>query len=181
MSIENPRYLVAGMPRSRTAWLAAALSCGPAVCLHEAANGCRTLDQYREKIAGKGDASTTLSMMDVVKLWPDVPLVIVDSGYQKVLNWCSNQGIEIDLEVLVDARLALKRMAAEHPRALLVEFDWIDARFDSIFDHCYGRMPSVAERDRIEVLKLMNIQEKSLERFDIDTLPQLIEDTRRYT
>lgn len=181
MSIESPRYLVAGLPRSRTAWLAAALSCGPAVCLHEAANGCRTLDQYREKIAGKGDSSTTLSLMSVASLWPDVPLVIIDSGYHKVLNWYSRRGIVPDLDMIVNARIYLNQLASEHENALLVEFEWIDARFDQIFDHCYGRMPSVAERDRIEVLKLMNIQEHDLTRFDPLTLPELVADARRYT
>ncbi len=50
--------LIVGLPRSRTAWLSAFMSQSSTYFHHEAIDGCKSIDEYRNKVNGCGDSTT---------------------------------------------------------------------------------------------------------------------------
>ncbi|MDX1811031.1 MAG: hypothetical protein R3240_03730, partial [Gammaproteobacteria bacterium] len=80
-------FLILGLPRSRTAWLANFLTYDGLFCFHEATNGCSSIQEYKEKVAGKGDANTGLGFFDIDKLFPDAKKIIVDSDVSRSIEF----------------------------------------------------------------------------------------------
>lgn len=63
----HPLFLIAALPRSRTAWLSAFLTDGLVTCHHELIRGCANLGEYVARIHGTsapcvGDASSGLPL-----------------------------------------------------------------------------------------------------------------------
>jgi len=86
-------YFVVGLPRSRTAWLSVFLSQSGRFCHHEGLNGCRSLDEYSNKLNNGGDSSTGLMMIKLNKLFPDSPVVIIEKNHEQVkrcIKWCDD-------------------------------------------------------------------------------------------
>ena len=85
-------YFVAGLPRSRTAWLSAFLSQSGKYCFHEGINGCRSIDEYKAKIGDYGDSSTMFGVIDVNTLFPRAPVVIIEKNaieLSRCIKWCN--------------------------------------------------------------------------------------------
>lgn len=84
-------YFVAALPRSRTAWLSVFLSQSGTFCHHEGLNGCKTINDYLNKIGDGGDSSTGLMMIELNKLFPDSPVVIIEKNLKQLkrcIEWC---------------------------------------------------------------------------------------------
>ena len=83
-------FFVAALPRSRTAWLSVFLSQGRP-CLHDGFNGCYSMAEYVTKLGDGGDSSTGLGLIDINKIFPDSPVVIIDKSeeeFEKCVKWC---------------------------------------------------------------------------------------------
>ena len=73
-------FLVLGLPRSRTAWLANFLTHDGLFCYHEAINGCSSMKEYKEKVEGKGDSNTALALFDFEKHFPETKIIVIDTN-----------------------------------------------------------------------------------------------------
>lgn len=77
------RFFLTGLPRSRTAWLAALFSTGESICWHDALLLCRSVGDLPKlfgsvRCAGDSDSGLILFHSDVVTLFPDAPWVVVE-------------------------------------------------------------------------------------------------------
>lgn len=70
-------FFVMGLPRSRTAWMAAYLTASGLLCYHEGLNGCRTMQEYRDKIGSAGDSSSGTILFDIDKVFPVNKKIII--------------------------------------------------------------------------------------------------------
>lgn len=69
------KFIITGLPRSRTAWFSAFMTASGYPCLHEGLNGCNTLDEYREKVRNVSDSNTGYAY--VGQVITDRPTLIV--------------------------------------------------------------------------------------------------------
>ena len=88
-------FLILGLPRSRTAWLANFLTYDGLFCYHEAINGCLNMDEYAEKVKGKGDSNTALALFDFEHMFPDAKIIVVDSSIDAAVTFGFEQGHDI--------------------------------------------------------------------------------------
>jgi hypothetical protein len=85
-------YFIVGLPRSRTAWLSVFMSQSSQYCLHDGFNGCNNLIEYWDKLEEGGDSSTGLMMIDINRLKPNSPVVIIEKNkleLERCIEWCS--------------------------------------------------------------------------------------------
>lgn len=85
------RPLIAGLPRSRTAWLSVFMSQSGVYFHHEALNGCHSIAEYKEKVKGCGDSSTGLISSG---LTDNCKLVIInktDDQIKRCIEWCDSE------------------------------------------------------------------------------------------
>ncbi len=81
---------IAGLPRSRTAWLSVFMSQSDIYFYHEAVNGCHSMKEYDDKIKGCGDSSTALVSLDV-DIIKSSKVVIIEKSNKELRNcidWC---------------------------------------------------------------------------------------------
>lgn len=93
---------IAGLPRSRTAWLSVFMSQSGVHFHHEGINGCHSIAEYQDKIKGCGDSSTGLVALgvDVIK---DSKVVIIEKDEEelkKCVDWC-NKVYGVDSESFI--------------------------------------------------------------------------------
>lgn len=84
-------YFIVGLPRSRTSWLSVFMSQSGKYCLHDGFNGCNSLIEYWDKLEDGGDSSTGLMMIDINKLKPNSPIVIIEKSereLERCIKWC---------------------------------------------------------------------------------------------
>ena len=85
------RYFVAGLPRSRTAWLSVFLSQSGIYFYHDGFNGCHSTNDYKDKISTGGDCSTGLTLIDINKEFPNAKIVIIKKNNKEIndcIKWC---------------------------------------------------------------------------------------------
>ncbi len=134
-------FLIAALPRSRTAWLAHFLTTGKSYCFHEAMIRCAHpshLFQFvlPDKITGFSDTSLCLfpDWMNNV----DIPKVIIRRSVEDVERSGRAAGL-----LPVDTH----RMSRNLDRidGLVINFEDINDRLEEIWDHCLG-LPFDAQR-----------------------------------
>lgn len=84
-------YFIVGLPRSRTAWLSVFMNQSSKHCLHDGFNGCNNLIEYWDKLEEGGDSSTGLMMIDINRLKPESPIVVIQKNedeLKKTIDWC---------------------------------------------------------------------------------------------
>ena len=81
---------IIGLPRSRTAWLSVFMSQSKTYFHHEGLNGCKTVNEYKEKVKGCGDSSTGLMSLGVDMIGDSKVVVIVKSKAEvnQCIEWC---------------------------------------------------------------------------------------------
>lgn len=140
------KFLVLGLPRSRTAWLSVFLSHDGNYCHHEGINGCRSLSEYYAKVDGYGD-STTAGMLCYGL---DVPTLIIERDPSYAIKYCEEVFRYSGDVPMRDLRFRLNRV-----KGLRVHFDTINDRLEEIWAYLIGT-PYNDERGK--ALSLMNIQ-----------------------
>lgn len=99
-------FFITGLPRSRTAWFAAFMSASGYPCYHEAINGCKSIQEYKDKIKNKSDSTTAFGLMDIPL---NRPVLIIhrkekhpdefDSFYEKLKDI---KGLHVDFDDIND-------------------------------------------------------------------------------
>ncbi len=155
-------FFITGLPRSRTAWLSVFMSQGNSFCYHEAMRGCKTKQEYYDKLALEGydyvgDSNSALTYTDYQEKYPEAPLVIIHRPTVEIYESLRLLGIRIELRTLAEYSLELRGLKGLH-----VEFDDIDNSLNSIFYHCTeGGKP-------VNTFTEFNIQLKSIDLSNID-------------
>ena len=87
------RFLITGLPRSRTAWLANFLTFGQAFCFHDGLQHCREIGDLENlfwnagaEVVGDSDSGLLYVAEALPHLFPDVPLVLVERDPRQALE-----------------------------------------------------------------------------------------------
>ena len=126
------RFLVTGLPRSRTAWLAAFLRCP-----HEPLAYCASLNDLRG-IVGDGGCCDTLALLLWQRIrteWPLLNIVAVRRNPKEVR--ASLRAIGLPASYIGKAIKQLDALCAD-PLALVVEYGDLNERLPEIWQHCWG-------------------------------------------
>lgn len=126
-------YFIAGLPRSRTAWLSVFMSQSNTYCYHDGCNGCNDLDEYWDKIEGFGDSSTGLVLIDINKLRTHCPIVIIDKNeaeLERCIEFCSEISGQDSRKYITDLNEKLKKIAGLH-----IKQSEINSNLKRIWEH----------------------------------------------
>jgi len=110
-------YFIAGLPRSRTAWLSVFMSQSSTYCYHDGCNGCNNLNEYWNKVDGFGDSSTGLVLIDINKLRPGAPIVIIDKNkkeLERCIEFCCEVSGKDSREYILSLNEELKKIEGLH-------------------------------------------------------------------
>lgn len=160
------QFLILGMPRSRTAWLANLMNRGDCLCYHELSNrGLNAAEMATAlssgaRIVGNSDPGAALIAEDLLKLLPEMRLVIVKRPADEVVkSFAKVVGLKPEDLALDDflgkVKEALLRL---EPKALVVEFKDLGDKetIQKIWSHCLGE--GAPFPDQYEVLRNLNVQ-----------------------
>ena len=164
------RFLVTGLPRSRTAWLASFLRCP-----HEPLTYCATLDDLG-RIAGTGGCCDTVALLLWKRIrakWPSARFVVVRRNPKEVR--ASLRAIGLPASYLGAALQSLDEACttAVSP-ALVVDYGDLNDRLPEIWQWCWG----TPMRDCADALKHCRItcdHNELLSRLDPARLKSLME------
>lgn len=153
-------FFITGLPRSRTAWLAAYFTNGDVYCYHEALNGLKSKSEFDEVMTHKlgisltGNSDSGLLLTDFNTRFPDAPIVIIERPMRDVILALWNAGIPHyePLLALIQERMDLRF------GCLKIEYDQIDNRLPDICAHIGVRY----DKARHELFNSLNIQRKEL-------------------
>ena len=145
---------IAGLPRSRTAWLSVFMSQSDIYFYHEAINDCHSIKEYRDKIKGFGDSSTGLVYLGV-DIIQDSKVVIInktDDQLKNCIDWCDHTYGMNSRDFILDENDKLKKLKGLH-----VNQSDIDSRLKEIW--CY--LVDTPWDDKYSMLTKLNIQVQS--------------------
>lgn len=143
------RFVITGLPRSRTAWFSAYLSSGDVFCYHEAIRDERPLEGYPH--TGTADCGYLLCP-DWVESIGEHKLVVIHRNPANVVNSLKKMGIgnKEEYEALESLATALG-----HLNGLHICYDEINDRLEEMHD--YLCLPNYDE-NRADMFKPLNIQ-----------------------
>ncbi len=161
-------FLIIGLPRHRTAWLANFFTCDGLFCYHEGMDGCKSVDDYRAKLGHNGDSTTgALLLPDVNQFFPERKIIIIEptkDSYQRCVDFChQNFGVSDQVKEAYEKLMGIDGMK--------VKFDEIDSRLGEMWKHVTDKPFSA---DRANLLSSMQIQTKSVDNYDIESLALLL-------
>lgn len=152
--MEGDRFLITGLPRSRTAWFSAFMTASGYYCIHEGLNGCKSVSEYKGKIKYASDANTGYAYTG--QIIDDRPTVIIHK-----YNHETPAGVVSSLKSI---------------KGLHILFDEIDERIAEIFSYLTG--------DKIDmkiynVFKNLNITTMAV--MDLPAAEALLNETSKQT
>ena len=165
-------FFVVGLPRSRTAWMASFLSYDGNFCHHEGLNGCRTIQEYKDKIGDDGDSGTGLMMFDLNAEFPDSKVVVIDSPISKSVAFINRNFGACDMGMLQYMKDRLDKIDGLH-----VHFDDIDEALPDIWAHLIGT-PYDARRGKL--LSGMNVQVENIYAYDNNAASEFLGTQKEY-
>jgi hypothetical protein len=158
-------FLITGLPRSRTAWMAAYLTNGRVMCKHEPLKYLSDVSELPDAIYSEYHTHSGLSDSGAGYFLPwimknlDPPTVIIERDIEEV-----NHSMQVNGYVMGDAlRLLRERLHAfkYHPRVLWVSYDSLNDKHTMEAIH-FHLLPSVAfDEERFEQFKqfLINVDQ----------------------
>jgi len=157
-------FLVLGLPRSRTAWLANFLTFDGQFCYHEGMNGCKSINEYKVKMKGKGDSNTGIMFFDYESHFPSVKTIIIDSDVNKSIEFGINvfNADNNSIDLLKKIKLRLDNIDGLH-----INLEDINDRLNDIWDFV---SPIKFNKDRADMLVKMNIQTINPKDFDLKSI-----------
>lgn len=144
----NSPFLVLGLPRSRTAWLARFLSYPPWSCGHEDARHLRSMADVRSWLSQSyvGSAETSLARWWplIPKIAPELRIVVVRRPVGEVVDSLMRLGFAFDRERLTGVMRKLDHaldQVERHIPCLRVTFAELagEAHCRRVFEHCLGQ------------------------------------------
>jgi len=143
-------FFILGLPRSRTAWLANFLTYDGLFCYHEASNGCKTVEEYKDKLKDCGDANTGMAFFKIEEMFPDSKFIVIDSDPQNTIDYARNTYGITDIKPFLELKERLDKIEGLH-----IPFDEINSRLEEIWSYV-STVPF--DRKRAKLLVNMNIQ-----------------------
>lgn len=140
-------------------------------CIHDGINECYDMNEYKEKVEGKGDANTALALFKFETHFPDAKIVVIDNDIDKSVSFGRKQGH--DIEKIME----IEKERLDGIEGLHIPFDDIDDRLEDIWTYLTDKP---FDHERAEMLKDFNIQVKSVEKMDFDAMEHFIEVTDNY-
>lgn len=156
-------FLVLGLPRSRTAWLANFLSYDEMTCTHEGINSYRTLEEYRNSFTpNMGDANTGLCLFNFERYFTDFKIVIIEREVGHSIQFAKKMfGLESDV-AMTTIHDRLKRL-----RGLHIPFEDINSRLEEIWDYV---SPAQFNEKRAKMLIGFDVQVRDVFGYDVDAM-----------
>ena len=152
-------FFIIGLPRSRTAWLANFMTYGGVYCHHDALNGCRSIEEYKDKIGNDGDSNTCMMMFDLKSHFPDRKILIIESDPKRAEQYIlENLGFDGSdwVNKAVDQMDSLG--------GLRVHFENINKRLRQIWEYLSDDPYNEKRGDMIKNLNVQsNIQDMNIE------------------
>jgi len=145
-------YFIAGLPRSRSAWLSVFMSQSGQFCHHDGFNGCNSIAEYKDKIGRGGDSSTGLTLIDIHKEFPHAKVVIIeksDEEFERCVEWCDETYGQSSRKELESMREKLSNF-----KGLRVQQSEINERLEDVWTH----LTSKRWDDKYSILADFNIQ-----------------------
>jgi hypothetical protein len=164
-------FLILGLPRSRTAWLANFLTHDGLFCYHEGSNGCRSLDEYKLKLAfdNTGDANTGLVMFDIKKLFPDFKIVVIDSEPERSIEFSKDV-----LNLYIEHEILLMKQRLDDTEGLHVSLEELNMHLRGIWDYVSDCKPF--DGRRADMLINLDVQIRDPRSMDLDAAQDFIND-----
>ena len=151
-------FLIVGLPRSRTLWMAEFMSCFGAVCVHEPTEYMKSIDDLPKVFAdNEGVSDSGLS------LW--IERIFKDIAPWTVIIWRDQREVEASIERLgipksnyCDLLLERLNKVRNHPLVMNLPFECMnDMRvMQKVFWHLRPNVPF--DEQRFELMKNVNIQ-----------------------
>lgn len=156
-------FIVLGLPRSRTAWLARFLTYKGHICGHEELRHCRSLDDVKTWLSmpdtGSAETSAAPFWRTLLRFSPDVQIVIVRRPVSEVVESLSAFGFDPAVMEPAMKRLDAKldQIVARAENVLSVNFDDLneEATCKAVFEHC---LPYPFDRNHWQKLAGQNVQ-----------------------
>lgn len=159
-------FFIIGLPRSRTAWLSAFMTYDGNYCFHEGFNGCKTLEEYKNKIGNHGDSSTGLMLLDVNKVFPERRILIIESDPSDSIEFMEREYGVSDKSWIYYLKERLDKI-----EGVRIHKDDIDKNLSLIWDYLTEKP---YDRLRGEMLKGLNIQ--TFQKMDISSAQEFLSD-----
>lgn len=159
-------YLIFALPRSRTTWLANAMTHGTSVCHHDL-----SVDHDVAKVllaTGCGDADTGIVHL-LHRLGPvkHVPAVVIHRNPGDVADSMQKLGFPGERQRLYEQAQALRTLEMRWDGPVLhVEYDDIDKRGSDIWTHCVGTGFDSQRWGRLCNMKVEAILDRERERYE---------------
>lgn len=88
------RFMVTGLPRSRTSWFANFLTYGDSMCFHDGFHGLDSIDDFPRVLegfstSGNSDPANLLFWEKIVEWFPDARWVVVKRPFEECLVSCN--------------------------------------------------------------------------------------------
>jgi hypothetical protein len=157
-------FLVLGLPRSRTAWLANFLTYGDLFCYHEGIDGCTSLEEYKEKIEGKGDSNTGLMLFDFEEHFPNAKIIIIDSDVDKAIEF----GRDV-FNVNIEFEMAIAKNRLDKMEGLHIKLEDINSRLGEIWEYVSDEP---FDQERADMLVKLDVQMRNPLDIDFDSINQ---------
>ena len=127
-------FFITGLPRSRTAWMAAFLTGDGVLCHHELMKFCKTKAEFYRSFDHPslriGNSDSGLMMTDFQNVFPDSPTVIIERPLDDVLQSLHDIEILVPREYLEDMQSKLSSL-----KAMRVEFENLDRQLPDVCDY----------------------------------------------
>ncbi len=164
-------FLILGLPRSRTAWLANFCTHDGLFCHHEALNGCHTMREYANKFKDEvGDSNTGLIFFDFKKYLPNAKIIVIDKNIERSVDFAEKEFDFDSFSAFTHAKKMLDELDGLH-----VKFEEIDERLEEIWKYVTDKP---FDQKRADMLLKMRIQVKDVHDIDDDAFQELIENEK---
>lgn len=154
-------FFSTGLPRSRSAWLAAYLSYNGSICFHDAFTGVKKINDFpklfteRPKASGVSDPALVLHWEKVAGWFPDAKWVVIERPFEEVIKSCQRIWPSIERQSLWAFADKLGELI-ENLNPLVIDFHSITPEVVmKIADYCGVDAGSIS---RAEMMCKFNIQ-----------------------
>jgi len=124
-------FFITGLPRSRTKWFSEYFSAAGAPCIHDPVGYCTRSDVYELVEAGVGISDSGLWVTDLVKKYPEVPVVVIERNVTESLHALEAIGIPWSPYIV--------RALNKVENSLRVAYRDIDRKIEEIHGFCTDR------------------------------------------
>ena len=162
-------FMIVGLPRHRTAWLANFFTYDDLFCYHEGIDNCYSLFDYKYKIDQDGDSNTfAYHVFDLNRDFKDYRKIIIDPtivSFEHTVDFAEKMG-HVPRSYIEGLRLSLSYVDGLH-----VSIDDIDRCLPALWEHVTNKP---FDKRRAEMLCGMIIKEKDVYHYNVESLQALM-------